>query len=524
MAVIQISKIQVRRGLQEDLPQLASGEFGWSVDTQRLWIGNGTLVEGAPQIGNTEILTSGRDILSVIKSYTFEGKQSGYISQTGPTRNVRVKRSLQDKFDDLINFRDFIENQESYKNPEYDYTEALQRAIDQIFPQDYYNTVGVRRILYIPAGVWKISDTLTIPPYANIQGEGINSTFIRQIYGSNGVIRLRSSRGTLGSDIDTATSDTPHQITFNNLTLQTDQGSDVAFLESCENIYFDHVRFEGAISNPVSDDNISGVRVTNVTVPVKRITFDHCEFANTNYGLRLIGDVSNVVVNNCQFDMMYKGVCVNTMDSDLTYPTGVEILGSVFDNIASNAIYITGPGGVVSAFNYFKTVGKSDGSVIDSGAVVSPVILFSSANNCSIGDLFDRSFLEHSVVAFANSRSISFPTIANTRGSVQDYSGVYVSIADSDQGNIGTILTETLTSVILDYKIQRGSINRIGTIRATHVAGSNVVFEDDYSETADAQVTLGFVGNTVSKTVSLTYTTTSVGSSIDIKFTVRSFI
>jgi hypothetical protein len=521
MAVIQISKIQVRRGLQEDLPQLASGEFGWSVDTQRLWIGNGTLVEGAPQIGNTEILTSGRDILSVIKSYTFEGKQSGYISQTGPTRTLDVTRTLQDKFDDFINFRDFIGDQDIAND---DYTQALQRAIDQIFPQDYYNTVGVRRILRIPAGVWKISDTLTIPPYANIQGEGVKSTFIRQIYGSGSVIRLRSSRGTLGGDIDIATSDAPFQINFKNLTLQTDQPSDVAFLESCENVYFDHVRFEGAISNPVSDSDAAGVRIMDVVAPAKKITFDHCEFANINYGLRLIGDVSSIAVSDCRFDMLYLGVFIGTSDLGLNYPTGVDILGSLFDNIASNAIYVEGQGGVTSAFNYFKAVGKSDGLVIDSGDVVSPIIVFSSNNNCSIGDLFDRSFLNHSVVTFSNERNSSFPSIANTHGSVQDYSGAYVSIADSAQGNIGTILTETLTSVILDYKIQRNSINRIGTIRATHVAGSDVVFEDDYSETGDVQATLGFAGNTVSKTVLLTYTTTSVGSSIDIKFTVRSFI
>ena len=63
MAIVQISRITQRKGLQEDLPQLASGEFGWSIDTQRLYIGNGALTEGAPQEGNTEIVTSGRDIL-----------------------------------------------------------------------------------------------------------------------------------------------------------------------------------------------------------------------------------------------------------------------------------------------------------------------------------------------------------------------------------------------------------------------------------------------------------------------------
>lgn len=58
MAVTQISKIQIRRGLQENLPQLSSAEMGWSVDEQRLFIGNGTLAEGAPVTGITEVLTT----------------------------------------------------------------------------------------------------------------------------------------------------------------------------------------------------------------------------------------------------------------------------------------------------------------------------------------------------------------------------------------------------------------------------------------------------------------------------------
>jgi len=57
MAVLEVAKIQVRSGLQENLPALDTGEFGWCVDTQRLFIGKGTLAEGAPQTGVTEILT-----------------------------------------------------------------------------------------------------------------------------------------------------------------------------------------------------------------------------------------------------------------------------------------------------------------------------------------------------------------------------------------------------------------------------------------------------------------------------------
>ena len=57
MAIVQISQIKNRRGLSEDLPQLASAELGWSIDTQELYIGNGTVDEGAPEVGNTRILT-----------------------------------------------------------------------------------------------------------------------------------------------------------------------------------------------------------------------------------------------------------------------------------------------------------------------------------------------------------------------------------------------------------------------------------------------------------------------------------
>lgn len=57
MAIVQISQIKHRHGVQTDLPQLATAELGWSVDTRKLYIGNGTLAEGAPEVGNTEVLT-----------------------------------------------------------------------------------------------------------------------------------------------------------------------------------------------------------------------------------------------------------------------------------------------------------------------------------------------------------------------------------------------------------------------------------------------------------------------------------
>jgi hypothetical protein len=75
MAIVQISKIQNRRGLQQDLPQLAGGELGWSIDSRKLYIGNGTLAEGAPVEGQTEVLTE----FSIIN---FTSGFAGVISST----------------------------------------------------------------------------------------------------------------------------------------------------------------------------------------------------------------------------------------------------------------------------------------------------------------------------------------------------------------------------------------------------------------------------------------------------------
>ena len=68
MAVVQISKIQIRRGRKNTgsgLPQLSSGELGWAIDSQELYIGNGAVAEGAPTVGNTKILTQEDDLFEI---------------------------------------------------------------------------------------------------------------------------------------------------------------------------------------------------------------------------------------------------------------------------------------------------------------------------------------------------------------------------------------------------------------------------------------------------------------------------
>ena len=106
MPIVQISRIQHRRGKSTDLPQLAAGELGWVIDEQKLFIGNGTVADGAPAIGNTEILTSGSSAFSSALKYVYRG----YLGDATPIvtgAGVDVLRTLQERLDDYVSVKAF---------------------------------------------------------------------------------------------------------------------------------------------------------------------------------------------------------------------------------------------------------------------------------------------------------------------------------------------------------------------------------------------------------------------------------
>ena len=103
MAVVQISKIQHRRGQKNSssgIPQLSSAEFAWAVDSQELFIGNGSVAEGAPYVGNTKILTEHDNILDLVSSYQYASNDNSIT--------LSVSRSLQSKIDEIqVSVADF---------------------------------------------------------------------------------------------------------------------------------------------------------------------------------------------------------------------------------------------------------------------------------------------------------------------------------------------------------------------------------------------------------------------------------
>ena len=101
MAIVSISRIQIRRGRKNagsGLPQLAGGELGWAVDSQELYIGNGAVSEGAPAVGNSKVLTEHDNLFELSDQYTY---RNGSNIQTGVTSATPIKRSLQDRLDDV---------------------------------------------------------------------------------------------------------------------------------------------------------------------------------------------------------------------------------------------------------------------------------------------------------------------------------------------------------------------------------------------------------------------------------------
>ena len=106
MAVVQISRIQVRRGQKNagsGLPQLSSGELGWAIDTRELYIGNGAVSEGSPAVGNSKVLTEHDDLFTLAGQYSYR-KNDAYIV-TGVTSGSPTTRTLQDRLDDVVSAR-----------------------------------------------------------------------------------------------------------------------------------------------------------------------------------------------------------------------------------------------------------------------------------------------------------------------------------------------------------------------------------------------------------------------------------
>jgi hypothetical protein len=177
MAVVQISKIQLRRGkrLESGLPQLASGEMAWAIDTQELYVGNGAVSEGAPLVGNTKILTEHDNILDLLDQYRYKPSDTSIL--TGLNGNI-TERTVQQRLDEgRVNAASFGI---SGLNSSVDQTALIQNAINSVY---ITATTSNRVAIEFDPGTYRITGTLYIPSYVRLIGSGKNHTVFNFVKG-----------------------------------------------------------------------------------------------------------------------------------------------------------------------------------------------------------------------------------------------------------------------------------------------------------------------------------------------------
>jgi len=569
VAIVQISRITNRKGLEEDLPQpLAPAELGWAVDTRQLYIGPGTLAEGSPdEYNNVEILTEYSDILATQTAYTYTGQTAtGYSVQTGTTVGSPVSQSLQSRLDSYCVVTDFGARGDGVT----DDTAAINRALYQLYcvqanPQ-------IRRSLFFPAGNYIITNTILVPPYAMLYGEGPQSSILNffvtawtstvayavgvlvksgglyyrsnfavpvgtglvdQIDGqyywgniSTGVANglpdyiMQTASSTQQTGVNIVSPYEPQNILITNMNMVTNQIMDGVLIERAHDCAFTNVGFQGALSAntlTVSTDDIAAVRWASTTTLVSsHVTFENCVFNGFTYGTNTAQQIEGITFSNCDFDTLYQGVYLGGATPVNGGPTGVRLIANVFDNIYNEGVVIDGVSLNTTTNNVFYDVGNHfNGAAFASSAIID----IDTANNVCLGDMFERTTAQSATYARIKLNNTASIAMENgyrlLQGSYIRESGVTFTLTDnvSSATQIFSFDANVIAAVQIDYTVVRGTSVRTGVytiVRGTDASGTNLQGSDTGVQNSAPGVTFSVTES--SSTVVWKYVTTSTGT------------
>lgn len=554
MAVVQISRIQIRRGQANGgtgLPQLASGELAWAIDTQELYIGNGAVSEGAPYVGNTKVITEHDNILELAAIYQYKKNDTSIVPDT--------QRTLQDRLDDIISVRAFGAKGDGFV----DDTNAIQNAIDQLFinPASITN-VQSKVILYFEAGTYNITKELRIPPYAHLAGEGMDCTIIKQISSdTSGAVVFRTVDGNSTPGNYTAFGNMyylkrPRFITISNMTLQNTTPRSIVLSDNSDTTVYDNVKFVGIYSNG-TDPTVTVTYLTNDTQsgvyfrsnsPVfcnNNILFRFCIFNATGYGAYSESESNYVQFENCTFFQLFDGI---TLGGGITGSLNSVINNNYFDQIDRYGIWIKSGSSLSSSYgnisksNKFYIVGNNNNSYSNA---IYPIIKFSTSNNKSTDDYFERNKQLKNQTEYGLN---PFVPNVETTGMVYDDFGYQVDIIETGTVPVPLMrfpVTDSATYEI-DYVFNKfsgtigGKAIRTGVLHITLNVGTSLTdgtnppiyhLHDDFGYTGDISVEsikfavdlYGFApGSTTVDTMIINYTNPSGNGSGTLNYTYRS--
>ena len=351
MAVVQISKIQVRRGQKNSnsgIPQLSSAEFAWAIDTQELYIGNGSVAEGAPYVGNTKIITEHDNILDLASSYQFGSNDTAIT--------LSIPRSLQSKLDEYVSIADFG----AIGDGSTDCTEIFQTAFTQLFRNANSN---YKKVLMIPNGEYLISGSLAIPSNAIIRGETQLGAVIN--IGANN-IRFITSDGTELAGFDS--SNRPQNVEISNITILRSTGS--LILSGLANSKLEGVRFKGeyrlgdsvtlstAAAAVVWLNTLSGTKVNGVE-------FKSCIFDSNELSVKCSQTVAfETIVGfvGCKFLFNYTSIYIDGVNGQ---DNKWYINDCDFEEVATQAIRSIAGRKTIISRSRFKNCGNDTATAAD---------------------------------------------------------------------------------------------------------------------------------------------------------------
>lgn len=530
--IVTISRIQHRMGLQEDLPQLAPGELGWSIDSRRLFIGNGLVENGAPPAytdpNNTEIITE-HSIASLIGSFPlYQYKGNGTITLlTGVDALNPVYRTIQDRLDDYVSVKAFGAVGDGYE----DDTDAINRALYELYVHD--NTIFNKQVLFFPAGIYKLtSDRIKLPTNARLAGDGIDNTIIRQANSSkDSVITLADSKQQVGVAIGTNGANYPGNNHISNLTLeQFEKTKDIVKMDMATDVTFEEVKFRNVWTT--GDGGAVGAQAVDIVSTdsnylSKNIKFDNCVFTGIEYVNKLDYDTVNVLFNNCQFYMCYNVASVgeNLLANGQTRVAyGYRIINSYFDKIFSTAIKtFDSVESVISANNYFYDVGNSNTGAYSYDY---PIIIFTGDNNASVSDYSERPDTSEvsKQLDFANGRSIG---LSANNGLTLNKWNSNLSESLSLSNNVSGVTTNIIKSysyvpiMKINYKIIRDGNIRFGELFVTAGSGG-LSIADDFNEPGTSVGVTFSVASLGGTDYEVQYTTTNTGFTATMEYQINS--